>query len=91
MQKIIYKNDEGGVSIIHPSAQILERVNIEDIAKKDVPEGVAYYIVEEEDIPTDHTFRAAWELDETKTPNGFGGKGCAFPAEILEQLKEDLR
>ena len=88
MQKIIYKNDEGGVSIIHPSAQILEHVNIEDIAKKDVPEGVAYYIVEEEDIPTDHTFRAAWELDVEATPSGVGGEEDTFSQEIIEKIKE---
>lgn len=55
MKRIIYKNEQGGVSIIIPAG------NVED-AIKDVPDGVAYEIVDASEIPTDRTFRNAWEL-----------------------------
>ena len=36
-------------------------LTIEQIAEKDVPTGVAYQIVDVADIPSDRTFRNAWE------------------------------
>jgi hypothetical protein len=57
-QRIIYPNDDGGVAIIIPADCGL---TIEEIAAKDVPEGKPYKIVDVADIPTDRTFRDAWE------------------------------
>lgn len=56
--RIIYPNDDGGVAIIVPADCGL---TIEEIAAKDVPEGKPYKIVDVADIPTDRTFRDAWE------------------------------
>ncbi len=56
-KRIIYKNDEGGISIIVPADCGL---TIEEIAAKDVPQGKAYHIVDVSEIPTDRTFRNAW-------------------------------
>jgi len=60
-QRIIFPNDEGGVSIIIPADCGL---TIEQIAAKDVPAGKPYKIVDVADIPADRTFRAAWEYQE---------------------------
>jgi len=60
-QRIIYPNDEGGVSIIVPAP---ECGLIEEIAAKDVPQGKPYKIVNVADIPSDRTFRNAWEYAE---------------------------
>ncbi len=60
-QRIIYPNDGGGVSIIIPADCGLP---IEEIAAKDVPVGKPYKIVDVADIPTDRTFRNAWEYQE---------------------------
>ena len=60
-QRIIYQNNDGGVSIIIPTPEALQTLTIDDIAKKDVPAGVAYKIVDATDIPEDRTFRNAWE------------------------------
>ena len=57
--RIIYPNDDGGVSIVIPAAEC--GLTIEEIAAKDVPEGKPYKIVDVADIPTDRTFRNAWE------------------------------
>jgi hypothetical protein len=54
--KIIYQNKEGGISIIHPTGEL----SIEEVAAKNVPEGVAYEIVEDDAIPADRFFRNAW-------------------------------
>ena len=56
-KRIIYKNDEGKISIIVPADCGL---TIEEIAVKDVPTGKAYNIVDVSEIPTDKTFRDAW-------------------------------
>ena len=53
MTKIIYTNSDGIVSIITPTGDIND-------AKKDVPSGVSYDIVDDDKIPTDRTFRNAW-------------------------------
>lgn len=56
-KRIVYQNDEGGISIIVPADCGL---TIEEIAAKDVPAGKAYNIVDVSEIPTDRTFRDAW-------------------------------
>jgi len=53
-QRIIYPTDDGGVAVIIPSVSI-------ELAMKDIPEGKPYKIVDVSDIPTDRTFRDAWE------------------------------
>jgi hypothetical protein len=59
-QRIIYPNDNGGVVILMPAPEC--GLTIEEIAAKDVPAGKEYKIVNDSDIPTDRTFRDAWEL-----------------------------
>ena len=58
-KRIIYKTAEGGVAIIIPAPDC--GLTIEQIAAKDVPPGVPFKIVDASDIPTDRTFRDAWE------------------------------
>ena len=60
--RIIYPSDEGGVAIIVPAPDC--GLTIEQIAAKDVPAGKSYKIVDVADIPTDRTFRNAWEYQE---------------------------
>ena len=57
-KRIIYPTDNGGVAII-----ILADcgLTIEQIAAKDVPTGKPYKIIDAADVPTDRTFRNAWE------------------------------
>lgn len=56
-KRIIYQNDDGGISIIVPADCGL---TIEEIAAKDVPDGKTYNIVDVSEIPEDRTFRGAW-------------------------------
>ena len=52
--RIIYPTDNGGVAIIVPAKSV-------ELAMKDIPEDKPYKIVDVADIPTDRTFRNAWE------------------------------
>ena len=69
--KIIYKN-ENGVSVLHPTEEALSFMTIEEIAKKDVPTGLPYKIVEDDYLPTDRTFRDAWTVDDSILTDGVG-------------------
>ena len=60
MKRIIYQNETGGISIIIPTGEL----PIEEVAAKDVPEGVPYEIVDAEAIPADRTFRGAWVMGD---------------------------
>jgi hypothetical protein len=60
-KRIIYPTDGGGVAIVIPSPEYLAEHTIEELADKDVPQGKPYKIVDVADIPTDRTFRNAWE------------------------------
>lgn len=57
-QRIIYPTDDG-VAIIIPAVEC--GLTIEEIAAKVVPEGKPFKIVNVSDIPSDRTFRNAWE------------------------------
>ena len=76
MTRIIYQNESGGVSVIHPTGEL----PIEDVCQKDVPAGTPYLIVEDDVIPSDRTFRGAWEADFSN-PDGYGiGADAYFAA-----------
>ena len=64
MKRIIYKNSDNSVSIIVPSNEALQSMTIEQIANKDVPANTPYKIVDVSEIPSDRTFRNAWEYVE---------------------------
>lgn len=59
-KRIIYDNDEGGVSVIvpSPSCPSIDRLI------QDVPAGKKYQVIDESEVPTDRTFRDAWIYEE---------------------------
>ena len=74
--KIIYPNADGGISVVHPTGEL----PIEDVCQKDVPAGTPYLIVEDDVVPTDRSFRNAWEADFSN-PDGTGiGSDAYFAA-----------
>ena len=77
-QRILFKNDEGGVSVILPSDNALAEHTIQEIAEKDVPAGKPYKIVSVDDIPSDRTFRNAWTVDEATLTDGVGADRSTF-------------
>lgn len=75
-QRIIYPTDDG-ISIIIPCT---DRIPVMEIARKDVPAGIPFLIVSVDDIPSDRTYRAAWNADFTN-PDGYGVGHDAWVAE----------
>lgn len=61
MKRIIYPTNNGRIAVIVPAEEC--NLTIEQIAKKDVPTDTPYKIIDVADVPTDRTFRAAWEAD----------------------------
>lgn len=68
-KRIIYKNTDGSIGIIVPANCGL---TVEQIARKDVPNGLSYKIVNASDISSDRTFRNAWTIDDAELTDGVG-------------------
>lgn len=65
---IIYPDDDGSLSLVFPAPCGL---TVAEIARKDVPAGKPYLIVDRSDIPSDTTYMAAWTADFSE-PDGVG-------------------
>ena len=77
MRVVFSRNGDGRVSVIYPVETAINPktgkiFTIEEIAKKDVPTGLKYKIVENSDIPTDDSFRYAWWVDLAYLTDGVG-------------------
>lgn len=86
-QRIIYPTEEG-IAVIHPTGAIPAN----EVARKDVPAGVPYLLIDAADMPGDRTFRGAWDADFTE-PHGVGIGADAWFAEqaIIEAAAEAER
>lgn len=82
MKRIVYPNQDGGISVIIPS----DNFSVEIIAIKDVPSGAPYKIIDTVDVPSDRTFRNAWEADFSN-PDGYGIGHDAWLAEQAAKNK----
>lgn len=71
-QRIIYQTDDGGVAVIIPAPEAVSLYGIDAIAKKDVPTGKPYKIVDVSEIPTDRSQRAAWTVSTDILTDGVG-------------------
>ena len=77
MNRILYKTDEGSVAVIIPTPEALEQHSIQAIAKKDVPAGKPFKIVDSADLPIDVP-QEAWVVDEADLTDGVGGESSEF-------------
>ena len=89
MKRIIFKNKDNSIGVITPTEEALSFATIEQIAEKDVPHNLPYWIVPTSDIPESRIFRNAWEIDESfGEPDGFGGENNEFDTELLRKYYE---
>jgi hypothetical protein len=64
--RIIYPNDDG-LAVLIPAPKFLaqldgsEEEKLQHIAHKDLPTGTPFEIVEDDYVPSDRSFRNAWE------------------------------
>lgn len=77
-QRIIYPNDDGSLAVVIPSPEAVAIWGITAIARKDVPAGKPFRIVDTADLPADRSLRDAWAADFT-APDGVGADGNEFP------------
>lgn len=76
-QVIIFKNDDGGVSVIYPTQKALDAYGIEAIAKKDVPSGKPYKIIDSIELPNRDS-RNQWDVNEADLTDGVGSESNEF-------------
>jgi len=89
--KIIYKNLDNSIAIITPTQEALSFASLAQIAEKDVPKDLPYWIVEESTIPTDRSERNRWTIDDSiGEPHGFGGESNEFDEELLAKYRGEL-
>jgi hypothetical protein len=77
-QVILYRQDDGRVSVIYPVSTTSinpdtgQVYTIDEIAQRSVPTGKPYKIVDESTISSDRSFRNAWTVDEADLTDGVG-------------------
>lgn len=71
-QVIIFNNDNGGVSVLRPTDNSLSAIGINAIAKKDVPSGKPYKIIDSTELPPNWSERESWKVDELNLTDGIG-------------------
>ena len=66
--RIIYPNNEDGLSVLIPAPKFLDQLEdmteiqkLQHIAHKDLLTGTPFEIVEDDYVPSDRSFRNAWE------------------------------
>jgi hypothetical protein len=77
-QLIIFQSETGNAILVIPALNC--GIPIKEIARKDVPAGLPYHIVDATQIPVDRTFYNAWEADFSN-PDGHGIGAEAWFAE----------
>jgi hypothetical protein len=85
-KRIIYANPDNSVAIVVPSGEI----PVEEVARKDIPAGTPYWIIDVFEVPTDREFRNAWELDASVLgePDGIAIGQEAWSVENKEKLEK---
>jgi hypothetical protein len=80
---IIYPNDEGFLAVVMPAPDC--GISIEEIARKDVPAGKPYHIIDASLLPQDEVFFNAWEADFSNP----SGQGVGQDAWFEEQANKE--
>ena len=75
---IIFPNDTGNLVFVYPVLDC--GLSIDEIARKDVPQGKPYLLLDEAEVPADHTYFEAFTADFSN-PDGYGIGADAWFAE----------
>lgn len=87
MSKIVVERDDGGISIIIPADNIDTELLVRDA--KAVAGYVSHKIVEDDELPSDRTYRNAWENGE-KTVSVNMVKAREIQKDILRSMRAPL-
>lgn len=77
MQAIIYKQDNGRAAVIYPTPEAVKAHGVEAIARKDVPAGKPFKIIDTRDLPP-RDQRNGWTIDDALLTDGIGGESNEF-------------
>ena len=69
-QCVIYQQPNGKIAVLAPTPEALQNNTILDVAKKDVPTGVPFKILDIADLPSDP--QVTWEVDDEDLDDGVG-------------------
>jgi len=78
MQVIIYPQENNSIALVVPAPQC--SIPIQEIARKDVPQGVPFLIVDSSELPQESEYFNAFEADFSN-PDGYGIGAEAWFAE----------
>lgn len=67
---ILYTQEDGTLAVCWPSGEL----PLEETARKDVPTGTDYVIIDESELPSNYYFRDAWRLDPSVPADGTGAE-----------------
>lgn len=71
MKIVIYENIDNSLGILYPAPGF----SAADIASKDTPTGLPYWIKDSSVLPSSRNDRNSWELDaKAGKPDGYGAK-----------------
>lgn len=59
-QKVIFTRGDGVCCVLTPAPKALLTMNIEEIAERDVPNGITWRVAEASVLPSSRIFRNAW-------------------------------
>ena len=90
-EKVVKTREQEVYNELEKTTEVLVIEYTEDIPIEWSEYHTPYWIVEDSVIPTDRTFRSAWEMDESfGNPDGFGGESNEFDSELLAKYKGEL-
>lgn len=69
MNIILFPQEDGRLAFVIPAVEC--GLSVAEIARKDVPAGLPFLIVERNQLPSDTAFIDAWEADFSE-PDGYG-------------------
>jgi hypothetical protein len=86
---VIYENKDKSVAVLTPTQEALSFATIQQIAEKDVPHNLPYWIVDKTTLPTEPI--EFWQIDGTQgDPDGFGGESNEFDTTLLAKYQQGV-
>lgn len=76
-QIIVFKQDNGRLAVIYPAPEAVEAHGIDAIARKDVPAGKPFKIIDTRDLPP-RDQRDGWTVDDALLTDGIGSQSDQF-------------
>lgn len=74
---IVYNDENGNLCVVYPAPEFDNQKSIKTLAKKDVPNGLPYKIIDVESLPS-REFRDKWHVRSDLLDNSIGNVSIDF-------------